>query len=61
MASSEGRPVFRASAVDAVAVHRWVADTCGAQGVPVKVSSDLVLKRVAVLLSGGGVGAKPVR
>ena len=31
----------------------WVADSCGRQGVPVKVTDACVVSAVAVLLSGG--------
>lgn len=39
----------------------WVAASCEAQGLPVKVTDSAVLRGVSVLLGGSALGGRPAR
>ena len=48
-------------ALSGVELAEWVARSCAAQGVPVKVSEARTVEQVRVLLSGQGGRTAPAR
>lgn len=48
-------------ALDPDLVRAWLARTCGAQGVPVRITDPLLVEQVRALLTGKGRRPAPAR